>query len=85
MLFRFNGTASYAKYRSSVSVFKGGNPYSGARVALSFTHGGMTPNFYTDNRGQCEIEHAGRGTAKLFVNGREIKTVTAPGTFSAHL
>jgi len=70
-------------YSSSIYVYSSsGAPVKGARVALGFDgffSGGVTRDFYTDNRGVAQVDHSSSGEATVYVSGRRCGRFHAPG------
>lgn len=56
----------------------GGGYVQGAKVVLGFSNG-VTSAVYTDSNGEAVIEHSTTGQAKVYVNGSEKGSMTAPG------
>lgn len=71
------------KYYSKIHVQRkrDGSKASSVRVSLGFTGllGGFTKSFYTDRHGVALVEHASRGEAKVYANGKHVATMRAPG------
>lgn len=55
-----------------------GSPVRHVRVCLGFTWG-MTPDAFTDDRGEAVVDHASTGDATIYVSGRKYHTFHAPG------
>lgn len=62
-----------------------GSPAVGKKVALSFLRGGMSAAGRTDRRGQGFISHEASGSARVYVDGRNMGIMDAPGRFSVRL
>ena len=68
-----------ATYYSKIHVqYKDGSKPKGAKVSLGFSTG-VTKYFYTDRNGTAVVAHASRGRAKVFVRGKNVGTLQAPG------
>lgn len=58
-----------------------GNPARGVRLVLGFAWG-QSEAVRTDEDGEARIEHATRGRATIFVDGRDVASFEAPGSAS---
>lgn len=56
----------------------GGGYVKGARVVLGFGNGN-TDSVYTDSDGEAVIEHTTTGRATVYVDGKDMGSMTAPG------
>lgn len=65
--------------------FASGSPKSGARVVLSFDHGGVSDAFLTDRNGKAVIDHSTTGRAKVIVDGTTKLTDRFPGTATVNV
>ena len=70
---------------STINVYdKNGKQVRHKKVTLSFSgllSGGMAHGF-TDNSGCANISHVAKGTAKIFINGKNVASFSAPGSAS---
>lgn len=75
------GGGKTQQFQSTVRVRRWlfGFPVVGAPVSLVFVSGAFGP-VPTDGSGNAVITHTATGTARVFVNGVERLTFTAPGT-----
>jgi len=65
---------------STVYVYnRDGNPVKHKRVAISISGGGMA-DCVTDGSGCATIAHSSEGTAKVYVNGKEVGRLHVPGS-----
>ena len=72
---------------STVSVYRDGKPVEGKKVTISISgilSGGHASGI-TDRSGCATISHASEGSAKVFVNGREVGHFHGPGCTSVDL
>ena len=66
-------------YYSKIHVqYKDGSKPSGAKVSLGFSTG-VSEAAYTDSNGTAVVGHSSRGSAKVFVKGMNVGTLSAPG------
>lgn len=68
---------------SKITVYKYNKPAKNIRISLEFTgftNMGFTRTFYTNNNGIAFVEHASSGKAKVYIDGKRIGTITAPGS-----
>lgn len=56
----------------------GGGYVKGSRVALGFGNGN-TDSVYTNSDGEAVIEHTTTGRATVYVNGKDMGSMNAPG------
>jgi len=67
---------------STICVYdRTGKPVKNKKVSISISgllSGGMADGF-TDSSGCANISHSSKGTAKIFVNGRNVGTFVVPG------
>lgn len=67
---------------STVCVYdSNGNPVKKKKVSISISgilSGGMAEGF-TDNSGCANISHSSKGSAKIFINGKNVGSFTVPG------
>ena len=66
-------------HHSTVRVLRrDGSTVRGARVVLSFALG-QTPAVLTDGKGEALVGHESSGDATIFVDGRGVGEMRAPG------
>ncbi len=58
--------------------FKNGSVAKGKKVELSI-NGAFAKTSYTDGSGTAVIEHQGHGAGKVYVNGKHVGNLRAPG------
>jgi len=59
-----------------------GSPARRVRIVLGFRNGGMTKDVYADDKGRAVVEHTSVGQADVFVSGKKVGTMHAPGSFA---
>lgn len=69
-----NHSKVYVQYRD-------GSKPKGVGVVLGFTGvlGGMTKTFYTDAQGVALVKHESAGNADVYVSGKKVGSLRAPG------
>jgi len=66
------------RYSSIQLSYRDGSVPVGKKVLLAF-HGAFTSPAFTDSRGVATCEHESTGTATVYVDGRSVGTMSAPG------
>lgn len=67
---------------STIHVNRNGRPVSGSKVMLSFATGGVSETVRTGSDGKAVVNHTATGTATVFIDGRNMGQMRAPGTQS---
>jgi hypothetical protein len=75
---------NYSKIHVS---YNDGSKPKGAKVVLGFTSalGGMSKPAFTDAQGIALVEHASVGNADVYVSGKKVGSLHAPGETAVHI
>jgi len=68
---------------SKITVYKNRKPAKNVRVTLEFTgftNMGFTRATYTNSDGVAFVEHSSSGRANVYIDGKRMGTIRAPGS-----
>jgi hypothetical protein len=68
---------------SKITVYRNNKLVKGVRVVLEFTGFaslGFTRDFYTNSDGVAYVEHGSKGNANVYLDGKKVGSIYAPGS-----